>query len=167
MKERKLVAKSRKRIGRWAVCWALMGWVLAGLEGLPRPAASAEELKVIVHKSNPVDTLSLYDLTKIFKGEKQFWPNGEKVLLLMREPGSAEKETVLRSIYKMTEEKQKQFWLEKVFRGEATGLPKILNSSAAMKKVVSSTPNAIGYILANEADGAVKAVKIDGTEVVK
>ncbi|MBI1986881.1 MAG: hypothetical protein HYS70_00860 [Nitrospinae bacterium] len=167
MKMKKFVATGPNRLLRWVIRLALMGWVLAGLEGFPVPFASGEELKVIVHKSNPVDSLSFYDLVKIFKGDKQFWPNGEKVVLLMRESGSPEKEVILRSFYKMSEEKQKQYWLEKVFRGEATGLPKILNSSSAMKKVLSNTPNAIGYLLAGEADGSVKAVKIEGAEALK
>lgn len=133
------------------------------LQHLPS-VAIGEELVIIVNKANPVSALSAGDITKIYKADKQFWDNGEKILLLMREPGSPEREIALKQIYKMTDGNLKKFWLQKTFTGQAASLPKDVPSSTLMKKTVSNAPSAIGYIHKGEVDDTVKVLEVDGME---
>jgi ABC-type phosphate transport system substrate-binding protein len=132
------------------------------LTSLTSGAADGLELAVIVNKENPIQNLSSEDLAKIFKQEKQYWDQGKKIYFLMQEAGSAEKEIVLRKIFKMDPEALKKFWLTLMFRGEITSFPKTLSSNAAVKRFVGKSPASIGYIDASDVDDSVKTLRVDG-----
>lgn len=125
-------------------------------------AADALDLAVIVNKENPIESLSSEELARIFKQEKQHWEQGKRIYFLMQETGSAEKEVVLRKIFKMDHEALKKFWLTKMFRGEISSFPKTLRSNATVKRFISHSPMAIGYIDAAEIDDSVKVLSVEG-----
>lgn len=122
----------------------------------------AGDLAIIVHNQNPIDNVSFKDLVRIFKQEKQYWEGDKRIYLVMQETGSSGKEIVLKKIYQMNDEELKKFWLTKLFRGEITSFPKTLSSIEAIKRLVTSVPNAIGFIDVFFADGSIKVLRIDG-----
>ena len=122
------------------------------------------EIAVIVSKVNPTDAISLKELVKIFKQEKQYWGEGKKIYLILREAGSAEKQLVLKRVYGMEDEELKKFWLGKLFRQEIASFPTTLSSNEAVKRFVSQVPNAVGVIDASFVDDSVKVLRINGKE---
>jgi len=132
-----------------------------GLAATP-VAATAGEVAIIVHQENTLRDVSFPELVKLFKQERQFWQDGKRIYLLMRESGSAEKQVLLEKLYQMDELALKKFWLGKLYRGEIPALPKTLSSNEAVKQFVNQVPNAIGYIDASFVDDGVKALRIDG-----
>lgn len=132
------------------------------LTSLSAGGAYGMDLAVIVNKENPIESLSSEAVARIFRQEKQYWEEGEKIYFLMQEAGSVEKEIVLRKVFKMDHEALKKFWLTKMFRGEIASFPKTLSSNAAVKRFVSRSPNSIGYIDAAEVDDGVKVLPLDG-----
>jgi hypothetical protein len=72
----------------------------------------------------PVDSLSFTELRKLMLGNRQFWTANLRVTLLIRAPGTREREAVLKTIYRMSEAQFQQYWIAKVFREEATAGPK-------------------------------------------
>lgn len=106
--------------------------------------------------------MTLEDLSRIFRQEKQYWDKGKKIYFLMQETGSAEKELVLRKVFKMDHETLKKFWLTKMFRGEISSFPKTLSSNAAVKRFINQSETSIGYVAAAEMDDSVKALMING-----
>lgn len=120
------------------------------------------DVAVIVNKENPVNSVSLTELTKLLKQEKQYWEGGKKVYLVLQEAGSNEKKIVLKRVYQMTDEDLKKYWLGKMFRGEISSFPKTLGSSEAVKRFISQVPNAIGFIDSGALDTSVKALNVNG-----
>jgi phosphate transport system substrate-binding protein len=121
------------------------------------------ELAIIVNKSNPNDNLSFSDLREYFKVERGNWPGGGgKVRVIMREPGVAEREAVLRLIYDMNEKDFNSYFLGKKFSGEILEEPRLRTSTPDMIKTISNVPGAIGYVRADEVDASVKVIRVDG-----
>ena len=65
--------------------------------------AAADDVAVIVHKSNPVDGLTMGQLRKIVLGQQTKWPNEQKIAVLMTTPGQPERDTTLRIVCGMSE----------------------------------------------------------------
>ena len=137
----------------------------------PTPSASVPigqtrsqmELAIIVHKSNPNDNLSFSELREYFMAERSNWSSGAgKVRVVMREPGVAEREAVLRLIYDMNEKDFNSYFLGKKFRGEILEEPRLRTSTPDMIKTISNVQGAIGYVRADEVDASVKVIRVDG-----
>jgi ABC-type phosphate transport system substrate-binding protein len=129
---------------------------------LATSGAGAAEIAVIVNHDNPIDRIRLGDLVKIFKMERKYWENGEKIYLILRDTGSKEKDIALKMIYKTTDEGLRKYWLARLYREEITSFPKALNSNEAVIRFVNQVPNSIGFIDASFLDNRVKALRIDG-----
>lgn len=140
--------------------YAMLVWLAVSLCAFA--SASAGEVAVIVNRSNPTETVSLQELVKIFKQEKQQWDHGMRIYLVMREAGAAEKQVILKKVYGMTDEELKKFWLGKLFREEIGAFPQTVGSVEGMKRFVSQAPNAIGFIDASALDDSVKPLRIEG-----
>ncbi|HAM72248.1 MAG TPA: hypothetical protein DCM86_11450 [Verrucomicrobiales bacterium] len=121
-----------------------------------------DTLAIVVGKSSSIDSLSAADLQKIFKGEKSKAPDGSKVVVVMRDTGSPERDAALAGIYKMSEAEYNKYFLQATFTGAVQAAPKALSSGAAIKQFVSSTAGGIGYVKSSEIDDSVKVVKVDG-----
>src|SRR4029453_10535946 len=65
---------------------------------LPLPTLQRGDLAIIVNKSNPVQNLSLAELREYFLAQRSHWSTRQKIRVAMREPGSPEREAVLRLI---------------------------------------------------------------------
>lgn len=135
---------------------------LCVLSAFSAAASQAAIVAIVVNKQNPANDLSYEKLVKIFKAEKQFWDDGQKIYLILRETGSLEKQVLLQTVYRMDEVELKKYWLAKIFRQEIPSFPKTLSSSEAVKRFVSQVPNAVGVIDARSMDDTVKALTIDG-----
>jgi ABC-type phosphate transport system substrate-binding protein len=125
-------------------------------------AENGQDVAVIVNPKNNVDNLSMAELAKIFRGERQYWRTDLPVLLLLRTPGSYEREVALRSIFRMTESQYKQYWISRIMRAEATAPPAELYSSGMTKEGVSSISGSIACINASDVKPGVKVVRING-----
>src|SRR5262252_6146932 len=100
--------------------------------------AWAGAVAIVVSPEVPVDDLTFPEVRKVFLGEKQFWNPKLRVVLLMRAPVSPERDTVLRTIYEMTEAQFRQYWISKVFRADVAAGPKIVYSTDAASELVTA-----------------------------
>lgn len=121
-----------------------------------------QALAIIVNRSNPIENLSLTDLRKIFLGERSRWPNGHRVTVTMMESGYAERDAVLRDIYRMTESGYRNHFLKGTYTGDIPVSPKTLSSPQILRKFIFNAPGAIGYLRASDVDATVKVIRIDG-----
>jgi ABC-type phosphate transport system substrate-binding protein len=127
-----------------------------------RPQARASDMAVIVNSSTPVSDLSLAEVRKVFRGDRQYWTKDVPVVLLIRAPQSRERTVILKTLYGMTESQFKQYWIAKIFRAEATTAPKIVYSNDMAEELISVIPGAIAFIPATDVKDGFKVVKIDG-----
>ena len=120
-----------------------------------------EPLVIVVNRSNPVNDLSSAELRKIFLGNRSHWSNGRRITLVMREPGEAERMTMLRDVCGMNEDQLKNHYLHGLYTGEILVSPKILSSPTGVRKFVFNVPGAIGYLRLGDLDSTVKVLSID------
>jgi len=134
----------------------LVAWLLGPL------TAAATEVAVVVNPAHPESDISVVELTRIFRLDRQHWKAGGRIYLVIRDSGAPQKDVVLRHIYRMDDVELKQFWLGKLYRGEIASFPRVVSSDALVKRIVSQAPNAIGFIDASELDDTVRALSIAG-----
>jgi ABC-type phosphate transport system substrate-binding protein len=119
-------------------------------------AAQAGELAVIVNPESSVSSLSVDEVSALFMGKSNAFPNG-KLATPANQP-----EGPLRSIFdeKVIRKEPaaiKAYWAKVQFTGKATA-PKEVPNDADMKKFVASNPGAVGYIDKSAVDSSVKVV---------
>jgi ABC-type phosphate transport system substrate-binding protein len=141
------------RISRYMSGCLLAATLLACL-----PLAQAQQVAIIVNKTNDVGAVPLELVKKIFLGDKSTWPNGKHIAMLTRPSGQSEREIVLKQIYKMGEADYNKFMMQAAFTGRIPTLPREVGSPAEMKRLVAENPGAIGYVKKEEADDSVKTV---------
>jgi ABC-type phosphate transport system substrate-binding protein len=125
-------------------------------------AAGGGPLAIVVHRSNPVDNLTLRELRRIFMLDTQTWPNGRKITVVLREAGQPEREQGIRLICGMSEADYERHVLFQTFRGQIGWGPRSIRSAAAMLRFVFNAPGAIGYVLASETNDSTKVLRIEG-----
>jgi ABC-type phosphate transport system substrate-binding protein len=116
---------------------------------VPLPALA--ELVIIVNPQNPA--------TRMFPSQAaQFFLGGSVQFVPVEQP---ENSPIRAEFYKKVLEKEpaqvQAIWSKIVFTGKGKP-PKEAKSSAEVKKVVSESPNAIGYIEKSAVDDSVKVV---------
>ncbi len=150
---------------RFAIIVAVAAFLIAApaadSPGALRQTAIAEELAIIVNRSNPVDNLSLSELRRIYMIETPSWGNGRKITVMLREKGPA-RSIALALICGMSEEQYDRHILFQTFRGTINQGPRDILSDSAMIRFVFNAPGAIGYVPAEAADSSTKVLHIDG-----
>jgi hypothetical protein len=125
-------------------------------------ANPSQSLAIVVNRSNPINNLSFSELRKIFMGDRNHWPNGHRIAIVMLEYGQPERRAVLRLIYRMDEKTYQDVLLRGMFRGDVFVAPKTLASPTIVRKFVFNAPGGIGYLRASDVDESVKVIRIDG-----
>jgi len=118
---------------------------------LQEQVIARDALAVIVHPANPIASLTLTDVQRIFLGQVTNWRDfggpDAPIVLVTREAGSgtfsAFEELVLKGKHPVSSALRQ-------------------GSNGAIRQVVSEDPNAIGYISLGIVDNTVKALTIDG-----
>ena len=141
--------------------------VPAGGHALPLPSVSHSNLQkgdlaIIVNKSNPVQNLSLGELREYFLAERRHWSSRQKIRVAMREPGSPEREVVLRLVCGMSRDQDfTTHFLRAKFSEQVLEEPRNLDSTPNMIKFVANVSGAIGYVRADEVDPLVRVIRVD------
>lgn len=110
-------------------------------------------LAIVIHPNNPLFDLSIEEIRKIYSGEITSWSdlggNDSKIHIITREEGSG-----TRSAFE-------ELVMEKVSIS-----PKAIvqDSNGAVRQLVSSDTNSIGYISLGLVDNTMKAIALDGIE---
>lgn len=120
--------------------------------GLKEDTLCLDGIAIIVNNENPVEDISLEDLSKIYKGEITNWKdlggNDEEIVLIGREAGSGTRD----GFESITDTK------------DACKYRQELTSTGDVITTVSQNPAAIGYASLAAIKDSVKAVKVDGVE---
>lgn len=136
--------------------------VIASLLGAPEANAQRGAVAIVVNPSTAVNDLSLLELRNVFLGERQFWSDGSRIVLLVRAPVAYERDVVLNKIYRMDESQYRQYWIAKVFRAEISSGPKIVYSNDMTRQLVTALAGAVGFIAASDVSPEMKVVRING-----
>jgi phosphate transport system substrate-binding protein len=119
-------------------------------------------MAVIVNPENPVTSISSTDLRRIFAGDKQSWSNNLPVFPVVRAPQARERQMLMGRIMKMTEAEYKQYWLQKVYSGDAPHEPLAVFSNGMQLEAVRAKKGGIALISIQDVRQGVKVIKVDG-----
>jgi ABC-type phosphate transport system substrate-binding protein len=120
------------------------------------------EVAVIVNPDNPLSSISSADLRRIFTGDKQSWNNTLPVFAVVRKPAARERQVLLSQVLKMTEPEYKQYWLRKIYSGEALQEPLAVYSNGMQLEAVRAKRGGIALISVQDVRAGVKVIKVDG-----
>ena len=124
--------------------------------------STAGDIAIIVHPDVPVSDVSLAEVRNLLLADRQFWSPDLRVNILMRSPGSRERNVIVKTICHMTEAQFRQYWISKVFRAETPASPKIVYSNESATELVSQIPGAIALVDAEQIPKGLKVLRIDG-----
>ena len=119
-------------------------------------SASAKQLAVIVDKTNNLSGMTAADLSHIFRLDKNKWPNGKNVVLVLRDPSTPEMQTAIHALYHMTAEEFRT--LLNAHRSSFI----IAESEQDLLKQVESIPGAVGLVDVYSLNDKVNVLKVDG-----
>lgn len=115
----------------------------------------AHHMAVVVDKDNSVGNLTAVHLSKIFRSEVKKWPDGKAVILVLHRDSAGETETLER-LMKISSSEMKA-----LIAAHKDSI-QIGESDADVRKIVQSTPGAIGLIDVRSIDNTINVVRVDG-----
>lgn len=115
----------------------------------------------IVHKSNPVSTLSQAEVKKIFLGESSTWESSdEEIQVVDYKKGVKQKKEFIKNFLKVSPFYLYKKWIRASLQGD--GLPvKLFESDKEAIDFIQQNPSSIGYIYNRiKKSEHIKAIKI-------
>lgn len=124
-------------------------------------AAEDPSFVVIVNRANPVTTLTLAELRRIFLKQTRMWPHAESMVPVDWDATSPIREAFSREVLSRTVREMGDYWVQ---QGVTQGLvpPSTQKSTRAVLRFVASVPGAISYVPSGEVDLSVAVVKVTG-----
>jgi ABC-type phosphate transport system substrate-binding protein len=115
------------------------------------------EVAVIVHPTAGFDSLTEDELSRLFLGKSKSFPGGAQAVPINQDEGAPAREKFNENLCKKNASQYRAYWSQLVFTGKGTP-PNDAGDDAAVKTLVSTNPNMIGYVDGAAVDGSVKVV---------
>ena len=147
------------------------GLAWCALAALLRPlwivAASAPPgrtpVAIIVNADNHAPDPSLGELRAMFGLERQFWPDGHRVVVFLPPPDSSARQVLLDRVYAMSDFELRKYWVGKLFRGAIPSIPSTLPSADAVLAAVQESAGGLSAVVADRPlPASVRVLRIDG-----
>ena len=135
---------------------ALAASILSAVYCARTGLAAAEEIVVIVNPRNTTVSVTADQVVQIFFGKTVALAGGN-ANPIDEIAGSPVRDEFYQKVAGKTSAQVKAIWARLFFSGRGAP-PKALKTSADVKKLVASDPNAIGYIEKSQVDASVKVV---------
>ncbi|MBL4868115.1 MAG: hypothetical protein JKY67_17255 [Pseudomonadales bacterium] len=123
--------------------------------------SSLRVAEIVVHESALEDQLTTNDLKLIFFGTKTHWQDGQPITLCIDQSGE-EAIVFYKKVLNKNIRAYKRYWTKRLFSGNASTIPRYLNTSAKVLEYVSKKEGAICFIarLPEILPEGVKKIKI-------
>jgi len=114
---------------------------------------------VVVNTHNAVDKLTQTQVADIFLARSTTFPNGTDAVPIDQSDTSPTREAFYQAISGKSAAQLKAYWSTLIFTGRGEP-PREVGGASAVKKVLSQTPTAVGYIDDAAVDASVKVVLV-------
>lgn len=132
--------------------------VAAALAGTGPGPLAAQDFTVIVHRDNPVQSLTRQELADLFLRRAKAWPSGQAVRPVDQVASAPVREAFSRAVLGKATSAVVSFWQQQVFGGRSVPPPE-RQGDAGVAAFVQGDPGAIGYV-SGAVPAGVKAVAI-------
>jgi len=148
---------NRKRFASF-VSFAILFLESATLFAPTSGAQAHDPLVMVVNKANPTAEVAKPEAKKLLLGTTAEWPDGKKVVIVLRPQGSLDRAALLKDLCGMSEAEFTRYEMQAMFTGRIPVKTQDEPSAAATKSFVKANPGAIGFIHESEVDKDVKNV---------
>lgn len=154
--------KNPRPIYLLSIMTILLAMLGVGLAETLNSFRNTDDIAVVVNEKNSVTSVTMSDLRKILLGERRFWKGNAPVQLVLRDPGTPERDKVIGLSLKMNDAEFAKYWRTMVFRGEASAEPLAVPSNGMASEYVADTPGAITFVVGRNLRSDLKVLKVDG-----
>jgi len=125
------------------------------------PSTQIVPFVVIVNKANPVETLTLVELRRIFMKQSRMWPHAEPIVPVDWDSTSYVRRVFSKDVLDRTVREMAEYWVSQSMT-QGIPPPSTQRSARAILRFVASVPGAISYVPPSEVDETVTVVKVSG-----
>lgn len=136
----------------------LLGGALLFLVASPL-LASAKKWAVVVAGGSKLQQVSLADIAKLCKGQKQSWPDGQSFKLFITDPEATEMRGPVRELFGVSSTEIKPLVAK---LNSSRPFIEIVDHDEDVLRAVHATPGAVGIVDVYAIDSSVKVIRIDG-----
>ncbi len=115
------------------------------------------DVVVIVSVRNPITHLTPRNVSNIFLGKVNEFPDGGKAVSIDQAEGSVIRNEFYSRVVNKTASQMTAYWAKAIFSGDSFP-PQRLENAAAVVKFVASNPSAIGYVDKSDVNNEVKVI---------
>lgn len=115
------------------------------------------QIAVVVSAKSPATNLNKEQTAALFLGKSTQLPGAGAPVLVDQSEASELRKNFYNKVTEKTPSQVKAIWARLVFSGKSSP-PKELASTAEVKKLVSSNPDAVGYIEKSAVDSSLKVL---------
>jgi ABC-type phosphate transport system substrate-binding protein len=127
-------------------------------------AASAQgraPFVVIVNKANPVKTVTLVELRRIFMKQSRMWPHAETMVPVDWDSSSEVREAFCKFVMNRSVREMAEYYVQQSMTQGVTP-PSTQKSARAILRFVASVPGAVSYVPPADVDNTVNVIKVTG-----
>lgn len=120
-------------------------------------AGAYADVVVVVSTKSTITRLTAEQITKIFLGKIDVFPNGGKAVPIDQAEGNTIRGEFYSKVANKNPSQVTAYWAKVIFTGDGYP-PKLLEGNLAVRKAVADNPNAIGYIDKSAVDSSVRVI---------
>lgn len=121
-------------------------------------AKAETEFVIVVHRGNPIKSLSISEIKAIFLGKERFWPDGSPITLIMNKNDDIH-EAFTRTMLQKSPAQLSVYWKKILYSG-ASMLPLAVKDDEAVKSYMSLHVNTISYVDVDSLDKQVRKMEV-------
>jgi ABC-type phosphate transport system substrate-binding protein len=116
---------------------------------------------IIVNKANPVKTVPVAELRRMFTKQSRMWPHAEPVVPVDWDATSELRQEFSRLVLNRSVREMAEFWVQQSMT-QGLAPPSTQKSARAILRFVASVPGAISYVPPADLDDSVTVVIVIG-----
>ncbi len=120
---------------------------------------AAAEVVIVVSPQNPTTTLSRSEVSNIFLGKINRFPNGQPAVPIDQPESSQPRKDFYRDVSNKQPADIKAYWSRMIFTGRGQP-PMVVEGDEQVKKSLTGRPDGIGYIDRAAVDDSVKVLAV-------
>ena len=120
---------------------------------------AAAEVVTVVSPQNPTTTLSRSEVSNIFLGKINRFPNGQPAVPIDQPEDSQPRKEFYRDVSNKQPADIKAYWSRMIFTGRGQP-PMVVDGDEQVKKTLAGRPDGIGYIDRAAVDDSVKVLAV-------
>lgn len=122
-------------------------------------AGAHADVVVIVSAKSTITSLTAEQISKIFLGKVNAFPNGERAIPVDQLEGNAVRDEFYSKVSNKSASQLTAYWAKVIFTGDGQP-PKRLEGNVAVRTSVANHPNTIGYVNRGAVDSSVRIILI-------